>query len=61
MLCMQGNSVEIAKHAICSMPEKRVIVTLVKLKQKNHHDPLSLLANGAHPQTITKEHLPAPP
>lgn len=52
LLAMQGNSVDIARHSICSSPEKRIIVTFVKVQPKKPHDLSSSRTSIPHPPSL---------
>lgn len=53
LLAMQGNSVDIARHSICSSPEKRIIVTFVKIQPKKPHDLSSSRTSIPHPPSLS--------
>lgn len=53
LLAMQGNSVDIARHSICSSPQKRIIITFVKVQPKKPHDFSSSRTSIPHPPSLS--------
>lgn len=53
LLAMKGNSVDIARHAICSSPKKRIIITFAKVQPKKPHDFSSSRTNTPHPPSLS--------
>lgn len=53
LLAMQGNSVDIARHAICSSPKKRIIITFAKVQPKKPHDFSSSRTSTPHPPSLS--------
>lgn len=53
LLAMQGNSVDIARHSICSSPEKRIIITFVKVQPKKPHDLSSSRTSIPHSPSLS--------
>eukprot|EP01018_Ginkgo_biloba_P026265 Gb_10066 [translate_table: standard] len=48
LLVMQGNSVDVARHAICSSPRKRITITLAKVQPKKAHNLPSFFTGIPH-------------
>lgn len=46
---MRGHNADIARHVVCASPNRRIIITFVKVRTATHHadSPTSLQANTA--------------
>eukprot|EP00252_Welwitschia_mirabilis_P016538 TRINITY_DN3646_c0_g1_i3.p1 TRINITY_DN3646_c0_g1~~TRINITY_DN3646_c0_g1_i3.p1 ORF type:complete len:311 (+),score=34.73 TRINITY_DN3646_c0_g1_i3:270-1202(+) len=52
LMSMQGNSVDIARHAISSSPEERILVTFMRVASKNPLNVLPPISNRSQAQQI---------